>query len=224
MEMNHNLELNFFTPDYTLLPPPDNPDTQPGREDALTSTTSAINLIMYHLLQLMVVAELTVLETARCCEECQDAGVPTRLQTWATGPDGRRAVVHAAQLRRIHEREANTPCLSPGQRQICNPLRAASLFYGAVALCSYADRMPCAHDCAEEQGGVELVQPEIGGRCCEALERWVREGDASQGALLLGTPVCRCSVPGMVAWYQEQLGANWPFTFRFMKFQRTLLK
>lgn len=226
MEMNYDLEATFFTPDYTIRPSPGGHDTWATHDDVLVATTSAINLIMYHMLQLMMVADLPILETAQCCEDCQDAGLPNRLRAWAAGPNGRRAVVHAAQLRRIHEREACTTghyaaCLSAGQRQICNPLRAASLFYGAVVLCSYADRMPCVHDCPE---AVELVQPEVGGHCCEVLERWVREGDVSRGALLLGTAVCRCLVPGLAAWYQEQLGTNWPFTLRFMKFQRTLLK
>ncbi|KUI61932.1 hypothetical protein VP1G_09086 [Cytospora mali] len=240
MEMNYNLEESFFKPDCNLpssppqsafplaSPPPIGNNT----ESVLAISTAAINLTIYHLLQLMMLADIPVLETSKCCEDCQDLGLSMRMRQWASGPDGRRAVVHAAQLRRIHGRATctvgYTTCLTAAQRRISNPLQAAGLFYSAIVLCSFAHRADCAHDAGglgpQHQGEiVELVHPEVGGHVCENLEGWIRDGPGpGAGASLLGVPLCRCSVPSLAAWYRDQLGSGSLFTQRLLKFETTL--
>ncbi|KAH8671540.1 hypothetical protein BX600DRAFT_496220, partial [Xylariales sp. PMI_506] len=103
LEINYNLEANFYNPGYNpLSPEPSN------MESLLTIATTAATLTIYQILQLIMFADLPVLETSKCCEDCEDVGLSTRLSTWAAGPDGRRAIVHAAQLRRIYERESRS--------------------------------------------------------------------------------------------------------------------
>ncbi|ROW10128.1 hypothetical protein VMCG_02094 [Cytospora schulzeri] len=170
MEMNYNLEESFFTPHPTL--PPTTPSPIDNSTDAvLAISTAAINLTIYHLLQLTMLADIPALETSKCCEDCQDLGLATRMRQWASGPDGRRAVVHAAQLRRIHGRMICTvgyrTCPTAAQRRISNPLKGVGLFYGAVVLCSFAHRAACAHDVGagpQPAVVVELVQLEVGGQ------------------------------------------------------------
>ncbi|KAH8657725.1 hypothetical protein BX600DRAFT_514279 [Xylariales sp. PMI_506] len=242
MEMNCQLETTFFGNDQNLATISPSPSTaflpMAGNLDAvLTISASAINLNIYHLLHLMMFANIPVLETAKCCEECQDLGLPMRVQMWASGPDGRRAVVHAAQLRRVYEREiasgmagGYTTCLSEAQQRISNPLRSVALFSSAVVLCSYADRAPCFHhqqqqqqqQQQENQQTMELVQPEIGGHVSDALERWIADNNAPGGLFMLSIPMCRCSVPLLVSWYREQLGPNSQFSQRLTKFETTL--
>ncbi|KAK8102445.1 hypothetical protein PG984_015591 [Apiospora sp. TS-2023a] len=189
-----------------------------------------------------MVADMPALETARCCEECQDLGLPMRLRMWASAPEARRAVVHAAQLRRVYERETATSGyaahLSPAEVRISNPLRPAGLFAGAVVLCSYARRALCLHLHQRDGGGdcnnnnnnnnnrspAELARPEVGGRLDPALDRWISDGDASYpaGVALMGLPLCLCSLPTLTSWYRDELASSPIFAQRFQRFEGLL--
>ncbi|PSR80198.1 hypothetical protein BD289DRAFT_491001 [Coniella lustricola] len=242
MEMNYNLEAGLFTPDYAAT----TANGANNNSNPLFLTTAIINLTIYHLLRLMIVANTSLLETGQCCEYCHNVGIGTRLRLWALGRNARRAVTHAAQLRRLYERETATTgypiCLLPGQQRIANPLRSVGLFTSAVILCSYANLVPCAHvvntntnknlvnDSTSssspppppQQQAIELAQAEVGGQTCEALEQWICQDTAAGSALLLGVPLCRCSVPALLTWYRDQLGPDSPFTSRLLKFETTL--
>ena len=231
MEMNHDLETTFFTP--RQAPCPSSPPASSAPNDSSSSlaiSAAASSLTLYHMLHMNMVADMPVLETAKCCEECQDLGLAMRMRMWASSPDARRAVVHAAQLRRVHERETagagHAAHLSPAELRLSNPLRAAGLFSSAVVLCSYAHRALCLHlHRGQHSGGdgqpVELARPEVGGRVDPVLERWVCDGDGSgaAGAALMGLSLCPCSLPALTAWYRDQFAVGSAFAQRFQKFE-----
>jgi hypothetical protein len=241
MELNHDLEMTLFASGRTTssatnstasvispatastsVPPPPANETNP----TLYMSSAATCLTLYHTLHINLVTDIPVLETAKCCEECQDLGLPARMRMWAASDHARRAVIHAAQLRRIYDREnatsGYTTHLSSAELRISNPLRYVSLFISAVVLCSYAHRAMCSHlNLAEGEEPLELASPEVVGSAHPILERWVSEGDVctAGGVALMGNALCPCSLPNLTTWFREQFPNGSAFAARWQKFE-----
>ncbi|KUM59241.1 hypothetical protein ACN42_g7897 [Penicillium freii] len=177
-----------------------------------------LNLTLYHLLSLKLYANMRLLEHNKCCLGCPEANIENVISIWARSPDGRQAVYHAAQLKRIYERESNIYGLN--DQRLCNVLGPAGLLNSAIVLCIYSAKasgvnmpdgdtfMPAAAD------AIELSQSNLVGT--SEFENWISRGGP---ATLDGVALHPFSVPSFSSWYRDQLEtcpvyssrSRWPF-------------
>ncbi|KAL3479735.1 hypothetical protein BJX99DRAFT_60528 [Aspergillus californicus] len=194
-----------------------------GRNDPFLG----INLTLYHLVSLRLYANLRLLEYTQCCGYCQSADVEKVINAWADSADGRHAVYHAVQLKRVYERE-RTLYRKPQDQRLSNPLGPVGLLASAIVLCLYSAKM------TSRLGGNEGVGVEVGAAATpvEAIEltqskfldmpentRWVSRGGL---ATVDGVPLHAYSVPGFSSWYREQLAFSPVYSSRLVTFLLTL--
>lgn len=180
-----------------------------------------LNLTLYHLLCLKIYANMRLLEHNKCCLVCQEADIENVISTWARSPDGRRAVYHAAQLKRIYERESNLYRFN--DQRLCNVLGPVGLLASAIILCTYSakglgakmpegDTIITAPTDTIELGQSNLVDtPEF--------ENWISQGGP---ATVDGTLLHSFSVPNFSSWHRDRLAACPVYSSRLVTFLLTL--
>ena len=187
-------------------------------------------LTLYHLSALNLYANVPVLETKKCCAQCQDADLDNMIMAWAQSSDGRRAVYHAAQLQRVHEREHAIS--TPEQLQFSNPLRSAGLLASAITLCHYSVIFSRSRDATDVVSSARLNDspPNAAWQAVElsdtmgtgeehTSETWIKCGGL---ASVSDIPLCVFSVPKLSSWYRERLGAVPSYSQRLISFLLTL--
>ena len=215
IELNHNLECTFFGGNSGSLADPNAP----------FPSFAAPDLTFYHIQSIGVYANMRMLEYHTCCSDCRDSGLESRIRGWVQSEDGRRAVVHAAQLRRVHEREA--ALLTPLKWRISNTiLRPFGVLMSAIVLYAYSVRIEKCGMCggpswntSTSTAAIELLQPEFG-LSAEKLDSWILNG----GMATLGqVPLCSCSQQTHSEWYLHHLSAYPAYHKRMLKFMTNLL-
>lgn len=210
IELTHHLERSFFGGSGDDLADPSAP----------YPSFAASDLTFYHIQSIGVYANMRMLEYHTCCSECRDSGLESRIRSWVRSEDGRRAVVHAVQLRRVYEREA--VLLTPSKWRISNTiLRPFGLLMSAIVLCSYIGRIEKCSMCggpswnsSSATAAVELSQPELG-PTAEKLHSWILNGSmATMGQV----PLCSCSHQTHSDWYLRHLSAYPAYHKRMLKF------
>ncbi|KAK4696899.1 hypothetical protein P7C71_g1092, partial [Lecanoromycetidae sp. Uapishka_2] len=208
VEQNHCLESCFFADDHA--PPP---------EPSFHHGIAALNLNLYHISVINLFANVQLLETSRCCPDCTEANISHCIQTWTMSPAGRHAVLHAAQIQRVHEceRARSSSSLGSAPRLVSNVLSPTALLMSAVVVCVYGIRFSGCPSCSAthpiDDETVELASsgPETSGAC----QYWVENGGS---ACVNGLPLCLCSVPKLSSWYRERLQGSPSHEQRLIRF------
>ncbi|CRG92453.1 hypothetical protein PISL3812_09513 [Talaromyces islandicus] len=184
-----------------------------------------LNLTLYHLASLKVYANLRLLEYKRCCANCHDADVENGIGAWAQSADGREAVYHAVQLKRIYEHQSTFYKLS--DHRLSNVLGPAGLLASAMVLCFYSSKISTvaaggsgadSDDAVVPPGEtMELAQSKLVGT--PEYETWI-----SQGGLVTvdGVLLHVFSVPRLSSWYHDQLASSPAYSSRLINFLLTL--
>lgn len=180
-----------------------------------------LDLTLYHLLSLKLYANMRLLEHSRCCSGCQEANIENVISIWARSPDGRQAVYHAAQLKRIYERESNIYRLN--DQRLCNILGPVGLLNSAIVLCTYSAKasgvntpegdtvMPAPAD------AIELSQSNLVGS--PEFENWISQGGP---ATVDGVALHPFSVPRFSSWHRDRLETCPVYSSRLVTFLLTL--
>lgn len=180
-----------------------------------------LNLTLYHLLCLKLYANMRLLEHKKCCSVCQDANIENVISIWARSPDGRQAVYHAAQLKRIYERESNVYKLN--DQRLCNVLGPAGLLASAIILCTYSAKGLGANTpegdtiMTAPTEAIELGQSDLVGT--PEFENWISQGGP---ATVDGTPLHAFSVPRFSSWHRDRLATSPVYSSRLVTFLLTL--
>ncbi|KAJ5578043.1 uncharacterized protein N7459_007007 [Penicillium hispanicum] len=179
-----------------------------------------ISLTLYHLESLQLYANMGLLEHNRCCVHCQEADVENVINTWAHSADGRQAVYHAAQLKRVYEREG--VLYRPVDRQLGNVLGPAGLLASAIILCLYSSKVSSLNVAEGDAlslsaGAIELTQPRL--IDTPEYERWISQGGL---ATVGGELLYEFSVPHFSSWYRSQLISFPVYSSRLVAFLLTL--
>ncbi|KAJ5536686.1 hypothetical protein N7513_009872 [Penicillium frequentans] len=180
-----------------------------------------LNLTLYHLLCLRLYANMRLLEHNKCCSVCQEANIENVINIWARSPDGRRAVYHAAQLKRIYEQESNLYKLN--DQRLCNVLGPAGLLASAIILCTYSAKVLEANTpkggtiVTAQTEAIELGQSDLVGT--PEFENWILQGGPAtvDGALLYAF-----SVPHFSSWHRDRLTTCPVYSSRLVTFLLTL--
>ncbi|KAJ5649895.1 uncharacterized protein N7484_003618 [Penicillium longicatenatum] len=180
-----------------------------------------LNLTLYHLLCLKLYANMRLLEHKKCCSVCQEANIENVISIWARSPDGRQAVYHAAQLKRIYERESNLYKLN--DQRLCNVLGPAGLLASAIVLCTYSAKGLGANTpegdtiMTAPTEAIELGQSDLVGT--PEFENWVSQGGP---ATVDGIPLHAFSVPRFSSWHRDRLATCPVYSTRLVTFLLTL--
>ncbi|KAJ5933629.1 hypothetical protein N7454_005958 [Penicillium verhagenii] len=184
-----------------------------------------LNLTLYHLACLNMCANLRLLEYKRCCTNCHDADVENVIGAWAQSADGREAVYHATQLKRIYEHQSTLYKLS--DHRLSNVLGPAGLLASAMVLCFYSAKIstvPAGASGSDDTDTIvppgdtmELSQSKLAGT--PEYETWI-----SQGGLVTvdGVLLHVFSVPRLSSWYRDQLASSPAYSSRLINFLLTL--
>lgn len=184
-----------------------------------------LNLTLYHLASLKVYANLRLLEYKRCCVNCHDADVENVLRAWTRSADGREAVYHAVQLKRIYEHQSTI--YKSNDHRLSNVLGPAGLLASAVVLCFYSTKISTIttegrgadNDEAVVTPGkkIELAQSKLVGT--PDYETWISQGGLTTvNGMLLHV----FSVPHLSSWYHDQLASSPAYSSRLVNFLLTL--
>jgi hypothetical protein len=184
-----------------------------------------LNLTLYHLASLKVYANLRLLEYKRCCVNCHDADVENVLRGWTQSADGREAVYHAVQLKRIHEHQSTF--YKTSDHQLSNVLGPAGLLASAVVLCFYSTEISTVAAGGRGAGSDEAVVPpgkkiELGQSNLVGTpdyETWTSQGGL---ATVNGELLHVFSVPRLSSWYHDQLASSPAYSSRLVNFLLTL--
>ncbi|KAJ6119020.1 hypothetical protein N7471_013640 [Penicillium samsonianum] len=180
-----------------------------------------LDLTLYHLLCLKLYANLRLLEHKKCCSGCQEANSENVISIWARSPDGRQAVYHAAQLKRIYERESRL--YKPNDQRLCNVLGPAGLFASAIVLCTYSAKAPGVNTpegdtvMTAPHDEIELGQSNLVGS--PEFENWISEGGP---ASVDGVSLHPFSVPLFSSWHRDRLETCPVYSSRLVTFLLTL--
>ncbi|KAL4860614.1 hypothetical protein BDV12DRAFT_191596 [Aspergillus spectabilis] len=220
IEKSDELEVSLFF--FTEFPAAAG---QGGGSGGRNNPFLGLNLTLYHLVSLKVYANLRLLEHKKCCGYCQDTNVEKVISAWADSADGRHAVYHAVQLKRIYERESMLYS-KPQDQRLSNPLGTVGLLASAIVLCLYSAKV------TSSLGATEGVEVDAAVLPVEAVEltqskfmdtpenkRWVSQGGL---ATVDGMPLHAFSVPGFSSWYREQLAFSPVYSSRLIAFLLTL--
>ena len=207
VEQNHHLENNFFANDPV-----------PPSGESFNHGNAALNLTLYHISAINLFANVHLLETSKCCAECTEADISHRIQAWTQTPSGRHAVLHAAQIQRVHECEyAKSSSIGRAPRIVTNPLSPTGLLMSAVVICMYGIRSSGCSSCSTarplDDETLELAQP--GTETSGACQYWVENGGS---AIVNGLPLCLCSVPKLSTWYCDRLKGSPAHEQRLIRF------
>ncbi|KAL2787941.1 hypothetical protein BJX66DRAFT_309704 [Aspergillus keveii] len=226
IEKSDELEVSFFSSSQI---PPSTAAGQGGGigrgEYGRNNPFLGLNLTLYHLVSLKVYANLRLLEYRKCCGYCQDANVEKVISDWADSADGRHAVYHAVQLKRVYERE-DMIYRNPHDHRLSNPLGTMGLFASAIVLCLYSAKVTSSLGATmglEVDGvvtpleAVELTQSKF----MDTPENkvWISQGGL---AAVDGVPLNAFSVPGFSSWYHKQLASSPVYASRLVTFLLTL--
>ncbi|CAG8910259.1 unnamed protein product [Penicillium egyptiacum] len=180
-----------------------------------------LDLTLYHLLCLKLHANLRLLEHKKCCSGCQEATIENVISLWARSPDGRQAVYHAAQLKRIYERESNLYKLN--DQRLCNVLGPAGLLASATVLCTYSAKAPGVNTPEGDivmrapADAIELGQSNLVGS--PEFKNWISQGGP---ATVDGVSLHPFSVPRFSSWYRDRLESCPVYSSRLVSFLLTL--
>lgn len=180
-----------------------------------------LNLTLYHLLCLKLYANMRLLEHAKCCSDCPEANIERVISIWARSPDGRQAVYHAAQLKRIYERESNIYGLN--DQRLCNVLGPAGLLNSAIVLFTYSAKASGGNTPESDTfmttpaDAIELGQSNLVGT--PEFKNWISHGGP---ATVDGVPLHPFSVPRFLSWYRDQLETCPVYSSRLITFLLTL--
>jgi hypothetical protein len=176
-----------------------------------------LNLTLYHLASLKIYANLRLLEHKRCCANCHDADVENVLDAWVQSADGREAIYHAAQLKRIYEQQSTF--YKTKNHRLSNVLGPAGLLASAVVLCFYSTKIVADSNDAVIPPGktIELAQSKLAGT--PEYETWISQGGL---ATVDGVLLHVFSVPRLSSWYREQLSSCPAYSSRLVSFLLTL--
>ncbi|KAJ5589170.1 hypothetical protein N7537_011848 [Penicillium hordei] len=163
-----------------------------------------LDLTLYHLLSLKLYANMRLLEHSKCCSGCQEANIENVISVWARSPDGRQAVYHAAQLKRVYERESNIYRLN--DQRLCNVLGPAGLLNSAIVLCTYSAKASGVHTPGGDSvmpapaDAIELSQSNLVGTL--EFDNWISQGGP---ATVDGVALHHFSVPRFSSWHRDRL-------------------
>lgn len=180
-----------------------------------------LNLTLYHLLCLKLYSNMRLLEHSKCCLSCPEANIERVISIWVRSADGRQAVYHAAQLKRIYERERNMYGLN--NQRLCNALGPAGLLNSAIVLCTYSAKAsgvntPESHTVMTTPAdAIELGQSNLVGT--PEFENWISHGGP---ATVDGISLYSFSVPRFSSWYRDQLETCPVYSSRLITFLLTL--
>ncbi|KAJ5863057.1 hypothetical protein N7455_007125 [Penicillium solitum] len=180
-----------------------------------------LDLTLYHLLCLKLYANMRLLEHSKCCSGCSEANIERVISIWARSPDGRQAVYHAAQLKRIYERESNMYGLN--NQRLCNALGPVGLLNSAIVLCTYSARTSGVNTPESDTvmttpaDAIELGQSNLVGT--PEFENWISHGGP---ATVDRVSLHSFSVPRFSSWYRNQLETCAVYSSRLITFLLTL--
>ncbi|KOS42990.1 hypothetical protein ACN38_g6114 [Penicillium nordicum] len=180
-----------------------------------------LNLTLYHLLCLKLYANMRLLEHSKCCSGCPEANIENVISIWARSSDGRQAVYHAAQLKRIYERESNVYRLN--DQSLCNVLGPASLLNSTIVLCTYSAKASRVNTpdgdtvMAAAADAIELSQSNLVGT--PEFENWISQGGP---ATVDGVALHPFSVPRFSSWHRDRLETRPVYSSRLVTFLHTL--
>ncbi|KAJ5688032.1 hypothetical protein N7536_010651 [Penicillium majusculum] len=180
-----------------------------------------LDLTLYHLLCLKLYANMRLLEHSKCCSGCPEANIERVISIWARSPDGRQAVYHAAQLKRIYERESNMYGLN--NQRLCNALGPVGLLNSAIVLCTYSARTSGVNTPESDTvmttpaDAIELGQSNLVGT--PEFENWISHGGP---ATVDRVSLHSFSVPRFSSWYRNQLETCPVYSSRLITFLLTL--
>lgn len=177
-----------------------------------------LNLTLYHLICLKVYANVRMLEDKKCCVQCQEADTDKVITAWAQSTDGRQAVYHALQLKRVYERESMLYKLN--DHRVSNVLWPIGLLASAIVICMYSSKVSSVTkgDVVTTPGeSIELTQSRLIGT--PEFDNWISHGGL---ATVDGVPLYEFSVPHLSSWYLEQLTSSPFYSSRLVAFLLTL--
>lgn len=184
----------------------------------------SLNLTLYHLASLKMYANLRLLEYKRCCGNCHDADVENVIRAWAQSADGRKAVYHAVQLKRIYEHQSTF--YKSSDHRLSNVLGPAGLLASAVVLCFYSTKVStvAVGGKGTDSDGVVVAGSKIELGQLRLIdtpdyETWISQGGS---ATVNGVPLHVFSVPRLSSWYHEQLASSPAYSSRLVDFLLTL--
>ncbi|KAF3402037.1 hypothetical protein F1880_009967 [Penicillium rolfsii] len=179
-----------------------------------------LNLTLYHLLCLKVYGNVRMLELKKCCANCREPDIDNMITSWAQSPDGRHAVYHAVQLKRIYERE--TMLYDLNEHRLSNVLSPISLLASAIVLCYYSVKVSSGSGVETDliitpSESIELAQSKLMGT--PEFENWISQGGM---ATVDGVPIYTFSLPRFSSWYREQLMSSPIYSSRLVNFLLSL--
>ncbi|KAI3318445.1 hypothetical protein HD806DRAFT_315864 [Xylariaceae sp. AK1471] len=193
-----------------------------------THPSSALTLILGHLYYLHMHAPLNILQAATAYGDriwtaahrtrlSEDKG---RLRTWMASSCSRIAVLNAAQISRVVERE-----FSPGSRRsdiVANPLAIPGLLTSAIVVCFVANRTLACSSCASDPSKDQTIDLFSATDKDEKLTSWKESGRGLGCWGPSGITVCHCKTQELALWFRGHLSKDVSAETEFLAFMDSL--